>query len=324
MKRRHWLWFCAAPILAWGAMAWHGAKLLVHPPRRALQEYHQAILAGPEAHGMQVLLMVLSDGTPTLVGEPTDAPSAKGRRLRTQLNAMDISLPSAGTTMGTLVLLHGRRGRKEDWLPAAERFCAVGFRCLMPDLPAHGDHPRDTAAYGQREAGLPAMVVRECSAHLGFEPGRPALIGISMGGAVAIQAVARDPDLWSSLAVISTFDRLESAVRGQADAMAGRAIGSAWLSGTRAAFLIQAGLPLNRIESLAAARTLRLPVLVAHGTADSVIPTACGRRLFDAVGPPLKQWIEVPGADHANILVTDFPLYAALARWALTAPAAHQ
>jgi pimeloyl-ACP methyl ester carboxylesterase len=322
MRRRHLLWFCAAPILVWGAMAWHGAKLLAHPPRRALQEYHQAILAAPEVHGLKVRRMILSDGTPTLACEPADAPSAKGRRLRAELQGRDISLPSSGAAIGTVVLLHGRRGRKEDWLPAAERFCAVGFRCLMPDLPAHGDHPRDTAAYGQTEAELPAMVVRECSAHLGFEPGRPALIGISMGGAVAIQAAARDPGLWSSLAVISTFDRLEYAVRGQADAVAGRAIGRTWLSGTRAAFRIQAGLPLSQIESLAAARTLRLPVLVAHGTADGVIPLSCGRRLFDAVGSPSKQWVEVPGADHANVLVTDFPLYAALARWALAAAAA--
>jgi uncharacterized protein len=322
MKNRRLLWFSALPVVAWGALAWYGARLLAQPPRRPLQEYHQAILTAPEAHGLRVRTMILSDGTPTLVCEPSGDPSAKGRRLRDQLEGAHISLPSPGATIGTMVLLHGRRGRKEDWLPAAERFCAVGFRCLMPDLPAHGDHPRVLAAYGQRESRLPAMMVRECSAHFGFDAGRPALMGISMGGAVAIQAAAQDPTLWSSLAVVSTFDRLENAVRSQADAMAGRVLGAVWLCGTRPAFHLQSGLPLWRIESLHAASMLPLPVLVAHGTADTVIPMACGRRLFEAVGSPHKQWVEVPGADHANIFITDFPLYAALARWALAAPAA--
>lgn len=318
---RRLLWLFAAPVAGWGALAWYGARQLAQPPRRALQEYHQAILAAPEAHGLRVRTMILSDGTPTLVCEPSGAPSAKGRRLREQLEGAPIPLSPSGATTRTMVLLHGRRGRKEDWLPAAERFCAVGFRCLMPDLPAHGDHPQTLAAYGQREGRLPAMMVRECSAQFGFDAGRPALIGISMGGAVAIQAAALDPDLWSSLAVVSTFDRLDNAVRSQAEAMAGRVLGAVWLSGTRPAFHLQSGLPLSRIESLHAARRLPLPVLVAHGTADTVIPMACGRRLFEAVGSPHKQWIEVPGAGHANILITDFPLYAALARWALASPA---
>jgi hypothetical protein len=27
------------------------------------------------------------------------------------------------------------------------------------------------------------------------------------------------------------------------------------------------------------------------------------------------QWIEIPGADHDNVLITDFPIYAAIAEW---------
>ena len=35
-------------------------------------------------------------------------------------------------------------------LLVAERFCAAAFRCLMMDLPPHGDHPAEVATYGLR------------------------------------------------------------------------------------------------------------------------------------------------------------------------------
>ena len=234
-----------------------------------------------------------------------------------QLAADGVALPPSGAVRANLVLLHGRRGRKEDWLPAAERFCAVGFRCLIPDLPGHGDHPAAVAGYGVPEARLPAKVLRECAARGEFPEVPAALIGISMGGAVAMQTAAAEPDTWRCLAVVSTFDALENAVAGQAEAMAGRAAGGLWLAGTRVAWRLMAGRALSEVESVRAASGLRLPVLVAHGTADRVIPEACGRRLFEAIPAADKQWVEVPGADHHNVLVTDFPLYATLARWSL-------
>lgn len=30
-----------------------------------------------------------------------------------------------------------------------------------------------------------------------------------------------------------------------------------------------------------------------------------------------KQWLTVPGAGHNNVLVTDYPLYAAVGEWLL-------
>jgi hypothetical protein len=43
---------------------------------------------------------------------------------------------------------------------------------------------------------------------------------------------------------------------------------------------------------------------------------ASGKRLFDAFPEP-KRWVEVPGAGHDNVLVTDFPIYAEIAEWFL-------
>jgi pimeloyl-ACP methyl ester carboxylesterase len=59
-------------------------------------------------------------------------------------------------------------------------------------------------------------------------------------------------------------------------------------------------------------------VLVAHGTSDRVIPIKCGRLLYDALPSSIeKRWVEIPGADHDNVLITDFPIYAEMAEWML-------
>ena len=317
MKCRRWVLLVLGVCAVWVTLCWRAASQLSAPPRRPIQGYHSAILAAPASHGLRVSAFTLADGIPVLMCEPQGLPSAKGRRLRTQMEATGQGFSPEGAVIGTAVLLHGRRGRKEDWLPAAERLCAVGLRCLLPDLPAHGDNLRPRATYGRHEAGLPSRVVREAAARFGFDPGRPALIGISMGGAVAMKAAALDSSLWSSVSVVSTFDRLETAVRGQAEARVGHWLGSLWLAGIGPAFECQTTVPLSEIESLSAARTVTVPTLVAHGAMDRVIPMECGRRLFDSVGSSEKLWVEVPDADHGTVLITEFPLYATLAQWAL-------
>lgn len=63
---------------------------------------------------------------------------------------------------------------------------------------------------------------------------------------------------------------------------------------------------------------LHCPTLIAHGTADHVIPIECGRRLHMALPSNIeKRWVEIPGADHDNVLITDFPIYAEMAAWLL-------
>ena len=97
---------------------------------------------------------VSSDGMPCLVctPEPVDEFSKRAGIIREQLTDKGVSLKPAGEVIGTLLILHGRSGIKEDYLPVAERFCAVGFRCIIPDLPGHGNNPEPFTTYGVLEA----------------------------------------------------------------------------------------------------------------------------------------------------------------------------
>jgi len=319
MKKRLML---AAGILVvvWAlACGWAGNQM-ARPPRRALQDYHREFLSQPAAHGVVLKPFTAADGTPCMVVEPLAGvpPGPRGQAVRDQLSKQQMALPPPGTIVGNLVLLHGRKGRKEDYLLIAERLCAVGYRCLLADLPGHGDHPGALACYGLREAELPGALLDEAAARFHFAASPAGLVGLSMGGAVAIQAAARHPGRWSALAVISSFDTLENVARHQGAAHLGSFLGDLWQWGAGWVYQWQTGIPLASIRSIDVVPRLTMPTLIAHGSADRVIPMECGKSLFAALPPGLdKKWVEIPGANHDNVLITDFPIYATIAAWML-------
>ena len=299
-------------------LSWWAADQIAHPPRRLLQDYHQEFLADPLAHGVILKSFTCGDGTPVMVCEP--APSGvlgkRGQAIREQLLKKKLTLSPPSQVIGNLVLVHGRRGRKEDYLLIAERFCAAGFRCILPDLPAHGAHSGNVACYGVKEAHIPAMVLHEAAAKLGFDPKPAGIMGLSMGGAVSIRSASDKDSPWRAAVLVSTFDTLENVVKHQAAALAGKACGSVGQSLTSRFFAWKTGMPFSAASSIALVSTLHCPTLIAHGTKDRVIPIECGRRLYAALPSNIeKRWIEIPGADHDNVLITDFPIYAEMAEW---------
>lgn len=319
MKKRLML-LALALVVLWGAVCWSGGNQMACPPRRALQDYHREFLGQPAAHGVVLKSFSASDGTPCILVEPLSgvALGSRGQTVRDQLVKQQMALPPPGTIIGTIVLMHGRRGRKEDYLLIAERLCAVGYRCLLADLPGHGDHPGSLACYGLREAELPGLLLDEASARFHFAAAPAGLMGLSMGGAVSIQAAAKHPQRWSALVVVSSFDTLENVIRHQASSYLGDVLGSCWQGGAGWVYQWKTGIPLAAIRSIDKVPALTMPTLIAHGTADRVVPIECGKRLFAALPASLeKKWVEIPGADHDNVLITDFPIYATIAEWML-------
>jgi pimeloyl-ACP methyl ester carboxylesterase len=311
--------FALVVILAW--TSWWAAGEILTPSRRPLAPWHRDYLENAVVHGLRVRAFSLIDGTPGLLCEPYGNPGERGRLLRQQLATRGIRLPRFGHISGTVVMVHGRRCRKEDMLPIAERFCAAGLRCLIPDLPAHGGHPGAICTYGIAEADLPARVLREASRQFGFSTEKACLWGVSMGGAVSMASAAREDAPWSSVVLVSTFTKLEEVIETQAYRRAGALLAPVWMKGVSLAFHGRAGHALAEVDSIAHAAHVRCPVLIAHGTADSLIPWQSGRALHAALPPALpKRWVDVPGADHANVMSTSFPLMAACAEWFLRHP----
>jgi uncharacterized protein len=68
----------------------------------------------------------------------------------------------------------------------------------------------------------------------------------------------------------------------------------------------------SRFDSLGKIGRYHGPLLVAHGDADTIVPIALGRRLFEAANQP-KQFVLMPGHDHNDLLPVEF--YAAVDRF---------
>jgi alpha-beta hydrolase superfamily lysophospholipase len=298
-----------------GMAFWAGSEI-ASPPRRKLMDYHREFLTDQGRHGIRIDRFSASDGTPCLVVSPSGSPGERGTILRRQLADRGLALPRYGEITGTLVLSHGRKGRKEDYLPIAERLCAAGFRSVIPDLPGHGDHPSDIATYGLREAGLPARVLDEAAGKFRFEKHPAGLMGMSMGGSVAVHAATQPDAPWQALVVVSSFDSFDAAIHGQAIRHAGVTLGALWADAGDSVYRWESGVSVRDIRPFRHAASIRIPTMIAHGTADDVVSMNSGRRLFEALPSSTpKMWVEIPGAGHDNVLVTDYPIYAEIAEW---------
>ncbi|MBB5040538.1 alpha/beta hydrolase family protein [Prosthecobacter dejongeii] len=310
-----------ATVVSIAALTWWAGSELASPSRRPLHDYHLEFLAHPTDHGMQMEKFTLTDGTPCLMcaPDPSGKLGSRGETLRSQFAAQNYALSPAGQVLGTLVLVHGRKGRKEDYLPIAERLCAVGFRCLLPDLPSHGEHPSPLICYGVREAKLPAAVLKEASEKFSFPPQPAGVLGMSMGGSVAMHAADLPAAPWRALVIISSFHAFQPALQLQASRLAGSWLGKPWVTGAGWIYQWKTDLALDQIQPHSHAAHLRIPTLILHGTEDQIVPIESGRQLFAALPSTLeKKWVEIPSADHHNVLITDFPTYATIAQWMLT------
>ncbi|CAN5692529.1 hypothetical protein BH11VER1_BH11VER1_15380 [soil metagenome] len=313
--------FCLC-LIAFAITAWWASSEIIHPPRRSLQDYHLEMLGNPAKFGLIIRPFEVHDAisgakpTPCLLCEPDlRETGARGAKLREQLIARGLSLPEHGKIIGTLVLLHGRKGRKEDGLPIAERFCAAGFRCLLPDLPAHGDNENEIASYGLNEWNLPNAVMQEATKQFGIPASPRALWGISQGGSVAVHAAAKTP--WDTLIVVSSFADFDELCLAQSRRLFGPFSGMLHAA-VQALVEKRAGYRADQICPIAYVRRLEIPTLIAHGTDDALIPVSSGKALFEALPGTDKQWIIVEGGTHDHVLTTPMPLYAEMTAFYLS------
>ena len=129
------------------------------------------------------------------------------------------------------------------------------------------------------------------------------LLGFSLGGAVAINMAARFPDSIRTLIAVSTpsaFEEIEYRIWSPEviygglrawDPKMGCRLGNPWLKKEK---------PVETI------RHLRMPVLLIHGTRDSIVSHSHSERLYQAAGEP-KRLELIEGGGHAEELYRHHP-----------------
>lgn len=208
-----------------------------------------------------------------------------------------------GTGGHCTVLAHGFTC---SWrLPMLRRIGAVlnhSAGVLAVDFRGHG---RSTghSTVGDREVLDIAAAVAEAR-RLGYE--RIAVVGFSMGGAVAVRHAALEggidavvsvsgPARWHYRGTVN-MRRVHWAIQRWSGRLAVRVA-----RGTRVA--PRGWDPVPEAPHEVADRISPVPLLVVHGDADTFFPLEHARQLYEAARDPRELWIE-PGFGHAEVAAT--------------------
>jgi uncharacterized protein len=182
-----------------------------------------------------------------------------------------------------VIYFHGNGGNLSIWSDVLAGVVAQRFSVLAVDYRGYGastGRPSERGLYRDVDATIARF-------HAGLrDPSRPLLYwGRSLGATMAARGAAvREPDglvLESGFRdAVSLFDRNPIMW------------GLSWFASYR----------FTTVKWLT---RVNCPILVLHGTADSVIPFRHGRALFEAIRSPRKRFVEIPGGDHNDLAPPD-------------------
>jgi alpha-beta hydrolase superfamily lysophospholipase len=207
-------------------------------------------------------------------------------------------VPATTEAHGNLLVLHGKDSAKEAYLEYLPELCSYGYNVLLYDARAHGRSGGRYTTFGYREwtdVGLAANHLR----HLA--PGLPTgVFGHSMGGAVAVQALAHGVEVDFGI-VESAFTRLSTIVHAYAERQSGLPL-PYWVTD----FVLEqaermGGFRHADVDPLGLAPAVRVPILVVHGEDDLAIDVDHGRQLYAALGSKRKELYVVRGGGHDNL-----------------------
>lgn len=225
----------------------------------------------------------------------------------------DVRIPTSGGSLSAwlipgeredvpvIIPLAGHGGNKGDLLGIARYLWQAGAHCLLFDYRGAGSSEGRGSTLGYRETEDTLAAIDWVS---NTSPGRPiGLLGYSMGGAVAIMAAARDPRVGAVVAD-SAFASQRSLVAYQVR-RAVRMPATPVVVATDRLLQRRHGFRLSFVEPRAkVAEIAPRPLMLIHGSLDSVVPVEHAYELHAAAKEPKRLWI-VEEAPHVGAYFVD-------------------
>jgi uncharacterized protein len=201
-----------------------------------------------------------------------------------------------------VLLYHGVGDNRTGTLAYADFLLRHGYNLVMMDARAHGSSGGDTATYGWKERYDTVAVTDKL--YSTEKVRRLYALGVSMGGALALQSAAVEPriagvvaeDPFANLREISydyaglRFSPLLGKTLFRPASMAGMS-----------AMAKAGGFDPDDDSPEKAVAERPFAILLICGTRDHTIPCRHAERIYQAASGPKKLWI-VQGAEHASAL----------------------
>ncbi|MCY7333585.1 MAG: alpha/beta hydrolase [Pseudanabaena sp. CAN_BIN31] len=188
-----------------------------------------------------------------------------------------------------ILYLHGNGKNISANAKHANRLMRMGFSVLLIDYRGYGRSegafPNESSVYIDAQTAWDYLISK------GYKPNQIMIYGHSLGGAIAIDLATKHPDVLGTIVEASFTSITELAT----------------LEPKYRVFPINL-LIHQRFDSIAKVRSLSVPVLYIHGTADDLIPAAMSQQLFEATSSK-KQIVLIPNGGHNNNASTNEPLY---------------
>ena len=274
MRKLKWL-AVSVLVLVTGAVAsayFLLPAVVLFPPRGQSPDiFKEPLPAGLRLEAMQL--------------KPVEGITLEGFSMRPEKSAE--SLP-------TVLLLHGICSSKDGYAGFAQYLCEQGFRVVAFDARGHGKSKGGCCTYGWHEKKDVSRIIDEVRKS---DPGaRIGIFGNSMGGAIALQAMAEDPRIECGV-IESTFADFREAACLRAASFSGVRV-DAVIPPTLHRAGVQGQWKPSEVRPEESAKKIRQPVLLSHGTADEVFPISHGERIFRNLASSSKEWLPVEGGHH--------------------------
>ena len=203
-------------------------------------------------------------------------------------------IPSAKATEKTLILLHGYPADKGDILPAMA-FLHRDFNLSLFDFRYLGQSEGSYSTAGAKEVEDLMAAVRFLKTRGVKEVG---VWGFSMGGAVALMAIEKAPDIKAVIAESSYASLDRMALELFRIPMLNYPV--AYLVGLWAKLFL--GIDLRDVSPAERVRNTKVPILLIHSSADAVIPFSHARSLQAALqnNPRAEFWFH-EGPAHGQL-----------------------
>ncbi len=176
-----------------------------------------------------------------------------------------------------VIYFHGNAGNIYHRIPSLIQLNKFGINVIGVSYRGYGKsqgNPSEEGVYLDGKAMFQYAVN-----HLGFSENKIVILGRSIGTTVAID-LAQNKNIGGVILVTPLTSGKDQAEAGGLGLLS-------YLTG-------------NSFDNITKIQNIKAPLLVIHGTNDSVVPYSMGEKIFERATTE-KKWVKIKGADHNNL-----------------------